>query len=1042
MAQRHLVSSVITVLVLIFTVPTVFGGDGLGHLGSFDKWARVEIDLPGSYARSDGDPNPFAVEVDVEFTAPGGRVWTIPGFYDGDGQGGPDGDVWRVRFSADEIGAWSFRSRSIDPVLDGFSGTFDVVAAPGDASDFYLWGRLEYRGDTANDERYLKFRDGPFWLKAGCDDPENFLGKFSNYDTHAERIATVDYLADRGVNSMYMMTHNVGGDDQDVWPWLGSGVSEAMSNGASGARFDIPRLHEWLALFEHMQDRGVVPYLILEDDSAWTGFDRPRYYREMIARFGHLPAVLFNIAEEANENYGLSHALDHARTLASEDPYDHPRGIHNVNAPANDYLDEEAVDFTAMQTQHTDALDHNDDTLAWIDAARSRGTRTPMVGFDEPRPLLDRKGWWSAYMGGGVWEVHVVKPYDRPISTWEPAWTEIGGTRKFMESLPFASMQPSNELVASGTAFCLASPGEAYALYLPSGGTVRVDLTAGKTYRYDWWNPANGKDGAFQGGALVDGGSRSFTAPGGGDWALRIVAESGSANSPPVAHHSGAEVQPGAAVSIPLPYTDPDGPGPHSFDIVTQPSQGSLTGTGDTRTYTADPSAAGSDSFVWTVHDGLDVSNQATVTIDIVAPGNVPATAIDQFELAVHDTPLTIHLHYTDPDGPGPHDFRIVDGPSHGTAVQDTPGSNDVIYTPDPGYDGEDSFTWAVHDGIVESNVATATLEVGPQPIFTDGFGRPDAPRVGKRWVERETASRVSVDRGTLQFDPADDAVHPQIYHHLRTQPNGAIEWSFDLGWQRTGAEDDYSFWMQMGDWYGFSADEPRSGGVAVNLVWGGPSAGLDRHEAIGWVLDGVVHEIGVASGATRVTVEADMDARTYTVAFGVHVVENIPFDDDVTTVDAIRYFNHATNAAAFASRFVDNVSIVYRPASVVVPVATISSPADDSIVRTRSKVNFRSDGSIDPDGSVVGWSWSFGDGSMSTAEHPTHRYDRSGTYTVTLVVQDDHGNESTPATITVHASSPSGHGGDGTLAGGGSENPDIGSYGPGGGMNLDPGGL
>ena len=55
------------------------------------------------------------------------------------------------------------------------------------------------------------------------------------------------------------------------------------------------------------------------------------------------------------------------------------------------------------------------------------------------------------------------------------------------------------------------------------------------------------------------------------------------------------------------------------------------------------------------------------------------------------------------------------------------------------------------------------------------------------------------------------------------------------------------------------------------------------------------------------------------------------------------------------------------------------------------------SDTSTDSDGSVVSWSWSFGDGATSTAHNPTHQYADDGIYTVTLVVTDDDGAPSTP---------------------------------------------
>ncbi len=500
------------------------------HIGIFPKWTKIELEMPGPHLQSTGNPNPFDILVDVTFTGPGAQKYIVPGFYDGNGIGGMDGNVWKVRFSADQTGTWKFTSSSPNSQLDGYAGSFEVVRPTESTADFYKWGRLEYIGTPENKIRYLKFRDGPYWLKAGCDDPENFLGSYANYNTTAKRKAAVDYLADQGINSMYIMTHNIGGDDRDVWPWLGETPKQAMANGGRNARFDVAKLTQWRELFKYMQNKGVVPYLVLEDDSAWKGYDHARYYREIIARFGDLPALLLNFGEEHNENYSLSQALEFMRKLEQIDPYDHPRGIHNVNIPNNHYIDAPQVDFTSIQTGSVGirsgfdkALEHNNTTVDWIERCQRRGKRILVINFDEGRPEEDRHAWWSAYIGGGVWEAHVLKPYDRPMSALEQVWKQLGGARAFMELLPFWQMQPHNELVKSGTAFCLATPGEVYALYLPSGGDITISLPQNMSFESVWWNPANGRKGSFQNRDRVKGGIQRFNAPADGDWALRII---------------------------------------------------------------------------------------------------------------------------------------------------------------------------------------------------------------------------------------------------------------------------------------------------------------------------------------------------------------------------------------------------------------------------------------------------------------------------------------------------------------------------------------
>ena len=132
---------------VILVGPFASAADGLER---FAKWSRIELAFAGPESRGRVDPNPFAIRLDVVFTSPSGRKYQVPGFYDGNGKGGLDGNVWKIRFSADEVGVWAFRTRSRERLLDGKTGRFTVTPVPTNAEGFWKLGRLEYTGTPEN----------------------------------------------------------------------------------------------------------------------------------------------------------------------------------------------------------------------------------------------------------------------------------------------------------------------------------------------------------------------------------------------------------------------------------------------------------------------------------------------------------------------------------------------------------------------------------------------------------------------------------------------------------------------------------------------------------------------------------------------------------------------------------------------------------------------------------------------------------------------------------------------------------------------------
>ncbi len=86
--------------------------------------------------------------------------------------------------------------------------------------------------------------------------------------------------------------------------------------------------------------------------------------------------------------------------------------------------------------------------------------------------------------------------------------------------------------------------------------------------------------------------------------------------------------------------------------------------------------------------------------------------------------------------------------------------------------------------------------------------------------------------------------------------------------------------------------------------------------------------------------------------------------------------------------------------------------------------INFSSSGSFDPDGTISGYHWNFGDGTSANTANPSHTYQTSGLFTATLTVMDNAGLRSS-ATVLVTITGPTEARSDPrNETGGGGENP------------------
>ena len=71
-------------------------------------------------------------------------------------------------------------------------------------------------------------------------------------------------------------------------------------------------------------------------------------------------------------------------------------------------------------------------------------------------------------------------------------------------------------------------------------------------------------------------------------------------------------------------------------------------------------------------------------------------------------------------------------------------------------------------------------------------------------------------------------------------------------------------------------------------------------------------------------------------------------------------------------------------------PTIQLHQPQQTKTDNGQLVVRFDATGSRDPDGTIIGYRWQFGDGTRGNGIHPSHIYVRSGNYTATLTVTDD----------------------------------------------------
>jgi hypothetical protein len=374
-------------------------------------------------------------------------------------------------------------------------------------------------------------------------------------------IGALNYLASKGVNSISFLPYNAGGDGDNVWPFVSRDdklhydVSKLDQWQIVFDHAQAKGLYLHFKLQETENDdnirgeggggRGKGPQTapVVESlDGGEFGPDRATYLRELIARFGYALALNWNLGEENTQSAEQQRAM--SQYISNLDPYRHHIVVHThpgwQDVVYSKLIGDQSV-LTGASLQNSWSVVH-ERTLKWVAASRKVG-KPWVVANDEqgsanlgvpPDPGYkgfsgtDAKGnaiqsihdirkmtlWGNLMAGGAGVEYYfgytlpendlVAEDFRSRDKSWEYGRIALDFFRA--HKIPFWTMTNADALVENTTGdnrkWCFAKPGEIYLVYLPSGGTARLDLSqVSGQFTVSWFDPRNGS--ALKRGSVV-----------------------------------------------------------------------------------------------------------------------------------------------------------------------------------------------------------------------------------------------------------------------------------------------------------------------------------------------------------------------------------------------------------------------------------------------------------------------------------------------------------------------------------------------------------
>ena len=307
-----------------------------------------------------------------------------------------------------------------------------------------------------------------------------------------------------------------------------------------------------------------------------------------------------------------------------------------------------------------------------------------------------------------------------------------------------------------------------------------------------------------------------------------FVGKAPDRNGSPAVNPDSATTQPNQPVTIAVLAndTDPDGD-PLALVGVAPPAHGSVAVNPDgTLTYTPVAGYQGTDSFAYSAGDGKGGVGEATVTVVVGSAASADGNPTIRPDTGAggQGTPTTIAVlaNDTDPDG-DPLTVIGLGQPANGNVVLNPDGT--VTYTPNPGFTGQDRFTYTASDGKGGVGGTAVTVTGAPAPAN-------HAPTTNPDLANTPVDQTVTVPVLANDTDPEGDSltitgVTRPGHGSATANANGTVTYTPAAGFRGT---DTFSY--TASDAKGGSSSAVVTVRVGLNAVSGGVGTGTGTNHA------------------------------------------------------------------------------------------------------------------------------------------------------------------------------------------------------------------